>query len=65
MAGGLDHIVRAADEPEIAVAIAPREIAGEVPAAGEAGAIALLVAEIAAEHGRPAGPQRDFADFVG
>ena len=58
MAGALDHVVRPADEPVIAVGVAHREVAGEVPAADEAFAIALLLVEIAAHHRRPARPQR-------
>ena len=47
MAGRLDDVVAAADEPEIAARIAPRLVAGEVPAVREALAIALLVVEVA------------------
>ena len=61
MAGRLDHVVGAADEPEVAVAVAPRQIAGQVPVADEALAVALLFPEIAAEHRRPAGLERELA----
>ena len=61
MAGALDDVVRAADKPIIALVVAHREIAGEIPAAGEALAIALLLVEIGAHHRRPAGPQRKLA----
>ena len=55
MAGALDHVVGAADKPVIAFGVAHREIAGQVPAAGEALAVALLLVEIGAHHRRPAG----------
>ena len=61
VAGGLDHVVGAADEPEVAVGVAPGEVAGEVPAAGEAVAVALRRRAVAAEHRRPARPQRELA----
>jgi hypothetical protein len=35
VAGGLDHIVGAPDEPEIAVGVALGDVAGQVPAAGD------------------------------
>ncbi len=65
VAGRLDHVVGAADEPEVAVGVAPREVAGQVPAAGEALAVALLLVQVAAEHRRPAGAQRQLALDVG
>ena len=43
VAGRLDDVVGAADEPEVAVGVAPRQVAGQVPAAGEALAVALLL----------------------
>ena len=63
--GGLDDVVGTADEPEVAVGVAPGEIAGQVPAVGKALAVALFLIEIAAEHRRPAGAQREFAVHVG
>jgi hypothetical protein len=36
VAGGLDDVVGAPDEPEVAVGIALGEIAGQIPFAGEA-----------------------------
>ena len=60
--GRLDHVVGAADEPEVAVGVAHREIAGQIPAVGEALRDSVRVfVEIAAEHRRPAGLQRQFA----
>ena len=52
--GGLDHVVGAADEPEVAVGVALGEIPGEVEPVGEALAVALLLVQVAAEHRRPA-----------
>ena len=43
MAGALDDVIGAADEPVIAVRVAHREIAGQIPSADEAFAIALLL----------------------
>ena len=57
VASRLDHIVGAADKPKITVDVAHREIAGQVPAVGKALRLALGLADIAAEHRRPAGPQ--------
>jgi hypothetical protein len=37
VAGGLDDVVGASDEPEVAVGVASGEVAGEVPAVVEAG----------------------------
>ena len=61
MAGGFDHVVGAADEPVVAFRVAHREIAGQVPGAGEAFAVALVLVQVAAHHRRPAGLQRQFA----
>ena len=36
VAGGLDHVVGAADEPQPAVGVAAGDVTGEVPATGEA-----------------------------
>src|SRR6516165_4997565 len=58
VAGSLDDVVRATDEPEIAVAIASGEIAREVPAAHEALPVARLLAPVTAEHGGPPRTQR-------
>ena len=41
VSGRLDDVVRATDEPEVAVGVAPREIAGQVPLAREALGVAL------------------------
>jgi hypothetical protein len=61
MAGRLDDVVGAADEPVIAVGIALGEVAGEIPVAGEALGVALLLVEVAAHHRGPALLQRQFA----
>ena len=61
MAGALDDVVGAADEPIVALAVPHREIAGEIPAADETFAIALLFIEVGAHHRRPARPQRELA----
>ena len=45
--GGLDHVVGAADEPEVAVGVALDEVAGQVEAVGEALAVALFLVQIA------------------
>jgi hypothetical protein len=55
MTGRLDHVVGAADEPEVAVRIAAGKVAAQVPAGAKALAVALLLAEVGAEHRRPAG----------
>ena len=65
VAGRLDDVVAPPDEPEVAVGVAAGEVAGEVPAAGEALAVALLLVEVAAEHRRPARPQRELALLAG
>ena len=65
VAGGLDHVVGTADEPVIAVGVTPGQVAGEVKIAGKALAIARLVVEVAAEHRRPTGTQRQFAFDIG
>ena len=41
MAGALDDVIGAADEPIIALAVAHREVAGEIPAADEALLVSL------------------------
>ncbi len=64
VARGLDQIVRAADEPVIPVAVAHRQIAGQVPAAREAFRVALRLAQIGAHHRGPARPQGQFADLA-
>ena len=65
MAGALDHVVRPADEPIIAVSIFHREVAGEIPPAGEAFAIAFLFVEIGPHHRRPAWAERKLAHAHG
>jgi hypothetical protein len=42
VAGRLDHVVAAADEPVVAIGIAPHQIAGEIEIAGKALAVARL-----------------------
>ena len=61
MAGALDDVVRPADEPVVALVVAHREVAGEIPAADEALAVAFLLVEIGAHHRRPARAQRELA----
>ena len=56
--GRLDDVVAAADEPEPAVGVAPGQVAGEVPAAGEGLAVAGLVVEVAAHHATASGVRR-------
>ena len=41
--GGLDHVVGAADEPEVAVRVALGEVAGQIQVVGEALAVALFL----------------------
>ena len=53
VAGGLDDVVTAADEPVPAVGVATREVAGAVPVADERCAVALVVVQVAAHHRRP------------
>ena len=43
MPGGLDHVVRSADEPEVAVGVALYEISGQVHAVREALAVSVLL----------------------
>ena len=43
VARGLDHVVGAADEPEVAVVVALREVAGQVPAVRRSTSVALLL----------------------
>ncbi len=45
--------------------VASHQIAGEVPAVREGRRGAWLVVQVAAEHGRPAGPERQFAFHAG
>ena len=63
MAGGFDHVVGAADEPEVTVLVLLREIAGQIPAAGKTLAIAFLFVQISAKHRWPAGTQSQLADL--
>ena len=65
MAGRFDDVVRASDEPEVAVGVPTREIAGQVIVADEALAITLLLAKIAAHHRRPASLERELSLRVG
>ena len=65
VAGRLDDVVGAPDEPEPAVGVAADDVAGEVPAVGEARSVALVVVQVAAEHRRPPGAQRELAVDVG
>ena len=61
MARRLDDVVGTPHEPEVAVGIPLCHVARQVPAIGEAFAVALILAEIAAEHRGPAGLEREFA----
>ena len=61
VARAFDHVVDPADEPEVAVGILFREVAGQVPAVGEAFGVARFFAEVAAEDRRPARPERQLA----
>ncbi len=54
---GLDHVVAAADEPEIAVGVTLHQVAAAIPAIDEATPVAFILTEIAAEHRRPARPE--------
>ena len=65
VAGRLDHVIGAADEPEVAVAIPPREIAREIEAADEALPVARRLLPVAAEHGGPARAKGQLALHVG
>ena len=62
VAGGLDHIVRAADKPVIAVRVAPGQVAGQIPAAREALRVALRCVRDRPRNidGQPR-PQRQFS----
>jgi len=57
VAGDVEHVIEAADDPEIAVFVAARAVARGVNAAGVirpvSGLVALLVAVNRADHGRP------------
>jgi len=57
VAGGLDHVVGASDEPKVAVAILPCQVTGQIETPREAFCISLRLAPIAAEHRGPARPQ--------
>ena len=61
MAGRLDDVVTAPDEPEVAVLVPANQVPAEVPPTDEAGPIALGAAEVATKHRRPTGPQGQFA----
>ena len=65
MSRGLDHIVRAADKPEVSVRVPLGEVTGQVEGVGEALAISGLFVQIAAEHRRPAQPEGEFALDIG
>lgn len=69
VAGRLDHVVGASDKPEIAFGFAPHQVTGQVGLAlgrlGEAFAVARLLAQVAAEHRRPAAAQRQFTTGLG
>ncbi|OIQ79942.1 hypothetical protein GALL_383180 [mine drainage metagenome] len=58
VARGLDHVVGPAEEPVEPVGVARHEVPGEVPAVHEAAAVAVVVVQVAAEHRRPPGPER-------
>jgi hypothetical protein len=61
MAGGLDDVVTAADEPEVAVRVTPHQVAAQVPAVGEAAPVALGLVQVRPEHRRPGRPERELA----
>jgi hypothetical protein len=61
MPRGLDNVIGASDELEIAIGIAFGEIAREIPAAHKALPVAYLVVQVATKHRRPAGFERQFA----
>ena len=61
LAGEHQDVVGAADEPVVALGIAHREVAGQVPRPGEAFAVAFLLMQVTAQHRWPAGLQREFA----
>ena len=46
----LDHVVGSADEPVVAIGVAHRKIAGEIPAVREAFAVALFLMEVGPHH---------------
>src|SRR5437773_104907 len=48
--GTLDHIVAPADEPVVAVGVAPRDVAGQIPVAAEAALVFLGVAPVFLEQ---------------
>src|SRR3989304_8006718 len=64
-AGGLDHVVGPADEPEVAVPVPLREIARQVETAPEALLVPLRLAPVPAEHGGPPRPERQLALDIG
>ena len=45
VAGRLDDVVGATDEPVVAVGVAAREVAGQIPAADEALAVTLVLVQ--------------------
>src|SRR5436190_7336446 len=67
MASDVEHIVNAADDPEIAVLVLPATVAGEVTALDLAPInflVTFWVAPEAAEHGRPRFAQYEFAAAI-
>ncbi len=60
--GGVDHVVVAADEPEVAVGVDAGAVAADVPAVLELALVGRLVVPVGAEHRRPAGLEGDQAD---
>ena len=50
MPSALDHVVGSADEEPVAIGVAHRKIAGEIPAIREAFAVALFLMEVGPHH---------------
>ena len=57
----LDDVVRPADEPEVAVGVAPARSPVRYQPPAKHFAIALVLVQVAAEHRRPAGAKRELA----
>ena len=65
VARGVDHVVGAAHEPEIAVLVHSRAVAGDVPALAEARVVHLGVVPVRVEHRGPAGAHHEVAVHAG
>src|SRR5439155_21783310 len=64
VAAARDHVVLAPDEPEVAVAVLARQVAGERPVADELVARRLLVVPVPEKHHRIGAAHRHPADLT-